>query len=87
MISRVMRRDEVPLHWFIRLGSLSQCCAFLTLYFLAHRIDRGGDPSLWISESGVPTLRPLIMSVLIMQAGGNSGCNIPSQASNHLILT
>ena len=70
VISRLMRRDAVPLHWFIRLGSLSQCCAFLTLYFLAHQVERGNPAQL----------RPLIMSVLIMQAGGSSACNIPAQA-------
>ena len=70
VISRLMRRDAVPLHWLIRLGSLSQCCAFLTLYFLAHQVERGNPAQL----------RPLIMSVLILQAGGSSGCNIPAQA-------
>ena len=70
LISRLMRNDKVPLHWLIRLGSLSQCCAFLALYFVAHRADRGEEAQL----------RPLIMVVLLLQAGGNSACNIPSQA-------
>ena len=68
IISRLMKREDVALHWVIRLCSFCMGLAFTILYFLAHRVS---DPA---------RLRPLIIGVLLLQAGGSMGTQIPAQA-------
>ena len=67
-ISRYMKRDNPHLHWVIRIGSLFMTGAFCILYFVAHRVEEHNH------------LAALVISVLLMQAGGANGVSLPSQA-------
>jgi hypothetical protein len=67
-ISRLLRRDTVPLHWLIRAGSASMAAAFGLLFLFAHRIGDRGE------------MQGMIMAILLMQAGGGVGVFVPAQA-------